>query len=476
MKKMSPVLAVVWLAVLITVFSTPVWSQEPKPRHAPDILPGVEPEMNTPGYWIRLQLDADTVIMTPEEIVKFNEKLRNKHVEFRDRFGKPDPMISNYLEKLSIGLFMNPILPLGLPDTVPGDSLRVWLKDNTDYLFSRDFYDNRNAIYSDRMKKDIIGKMNASAVPDVITRRFGLIVKRADMRLYPTSTPGFSETKWEMDYFQTTGVYSICPVAILHESADGDFYYVQSPIARGWMAAENIALADRKTIRKLVEDKNFLMATGSKVPLYGDPEFRNFIRYFYMSATVPLIKQTGKGYTVSLPYRMADGSLGMTQGYVKPDADVHVGYLPYTKRNVITQFFKMLDEPYGWADQQNKRDCSGTGRVVIDCFGFVTGRWPNFILLASDHQTYIDPALSTEAKLAEAAKIEPVITFAGTGGHIVLFLGKAQNGKLYFIQMAGWGYTDENGQNLTVNRVAVNSAEHKWYDINQPKVFMTLRP
>ncbi len=29
-----------------------------KPRHAPDALPGVEPEMLTAAYWIALQSDA----------------------------------------------------------------------------------------------------------------------------------------------------------------------------------------------------------------------------------------------------------------------------------------------------------------------------------------------------------------------------------------------------------------------------------
>jgi len=454
----------------------PAGAEDSKSHHAPDALPGVEPEMLDPEYWIALQDDADDVIMTAAEIERFNEKLRNKKVAFKDRFGKPDPMINNYAQKLSIGLFMNPILPLDLPETAPGDSLRSWLKCNIDYLYSRDFYDNRNVIYSEKMKQKIVDKINVDGVPDIITRRFGIIVKQADIRLYPTAVPGFSETKWEMDLFQTTGVYTINPVAVLYKSADGDFYYVETPIARGWIASEYIALTDRKEVRKLIEDKDFIMATGNKVPIYGDPEFRNFVRYFYLSATIPLIRHNSSGYTVTLPYRKIDGSLGTTKGYIKPDADVHKGFLPYTKRNAITQIFKMLGEPYGWADQQNKRDCSGTQRVVIRSFGIVTGRWPNFILLASDHQTYINPALSTEEKMAEVAKIEPGITWGGNGGHAIMYLGKARNGKLYFIQMAGWGYDDDNGDHIIVNRVAVNSAEHKWYDVNKPSVFMTLRP
>ena len=45
--------------------------------------------MLTPDYWIRLQDDPDNVIMTKEEIELFNERIRVKKVEFRERFGKP---------------------------------------------------------------------------------------------------------------------------------------------------------------------------------------------------------------------------------------------------------------------------------------------------------------------------------------------------------------------------------------------------
>ncbi|MFC1693483.1 SH3 domain-containing protein [Candidatus Latescibacterota bacterium] len=451
------------------------WCEDARPRHAPNTLPDVEPEMLTPEYWIALQDDADRVIMTSQEIEQFNEKVRTKKVTFRDRFGKPDPMLNNFNLKKSFGLLMNPLLPLNLSDTVHGDSLRVWIKANIEWLYSRDFYDGRNAIYSENMKQELVDTIKREEIPAVITRRFGIIVHRADVRLYPTSTPGYSETKWEMDYFQTTGIYSGTPVAILYQSVDCDYLYVESPIARGWIATEDIAIAGREEIRSLTEDNDFIMATGDKIPVYGDPSFTNFSVYLYFSSKMSLIKSDRSGYIVKMAYRKPDGSLGVANGYIKPNADIHRGYLPYTKRNMLTQMFKLLNQPYGWADQFKKRDCSGTQRVLLKCFGIVTGRWPNFILLAPDHRVYIDPALTTEEKMRVVSEIEPVITFAGTGGHIVLYLGRAHNGKLYFFQQAGWGYKDENGENLIVNRTTVNSADHSWYNINGPRVFSTFR-
>ncbi|MCE5249055.1 SH3 domain-containing protein [bacterium] len=461
--------------VFLTVCGSVIWSQKSKPRHAPDTLDGVEPEMLSPGYWIALQPDADEIIMTSDEIAAFNERVRSKHVVFRDYFGKPDPLENDFELTQIKGPVMNPLLPIELPDTLPGDSLRVRLGKNIEWLYSRDFYDNRNAIYSDTMRREIVNDMNIDAVPDIITRRFGIVVNHSNVRHYPTAVPGYSDTQWELDMFQATALLIGNPVAVIHQSADGDFLYIESPVTRGWVPAENIALADRETVRALTDDRNFLMATGHRIPVYGDPAFSGFARYLYFSAIMPLIRQDKGGYTVKMPYRRPDGSLGVANGYIRPDADVHKGYLPYTKRNVITQAFKLLNQPYGWADQDNKRSCAGTMRVLLRCFGIKTGRHPSFILSASDHQFYIDPSLSTEEKMARVAALEPVITMAGNYGHIVLYLGRARNGKLYYFHQAGWGYDDENGDHVIVNRTTLNPLDHPWYDVHRANVYTTFR-
>jgi hypothetical protein len=450
-------------------------AQANKGKHAPDTLPGVEKEMLNAEYWISLQTDPDKVIMTPAEIEKFNEKVRTRHVEFQQRFGKEDPLQPEFALTEIKGPVMNPLLPLDLPPTIPGDSLRVRLKSNIEWLYSRDFYDSRNVLYNDRMKQQLVDAMNIKDIPDTIKRRFGVIVNNAMVRHYPTSVPGYNETQWEMDMFQAVGITTNTPVAILHESLTGDFLYIESPVSRGWTASDNVAIAPRETVRTLTQNKNFLLGTGNKVPIYGDPAFKNFARYLYFSATIPLIKKDSSGYSVKMSYRKPDGFLGITNGYLKPDADVHQGFLPYTKRNVLIQIFKLLGQPYGWADQDNKRDCSGTQRVLFACFGIITGRHPSFILSASDHQYFQDPALSHEEKLKKLEGIEPVITVAGTYGHVVLYLGKAKNGKQYFIHQAGWGYEDSDKTHCYVNRVTVSDLDHSFYPVEAAKVFTTLK-
>ena len=94
--------------------------------------------------------------------------------------------------------------------------------------------------------------------------------------------------------------------------------------------------------------------------------------------------------------------------------------------------------------------------------------------VASKHEVKFESKMSTEEKIAAVSQIEPVITPASGPGHVVLYLGKAHNGKLYFMHQGGWGY-DEGDQHFIVNRVSINVVTHKWYHINQPNIFTTIR-
>src|SRR5699024_1832041 len=48
---------------------------------------------------------------------------------------------------------------------------------------------------------------------------------------------------------------------------------------------------------------------------------------------------------------------------------LHLGYLPYTKENIILQAFKFKDESYGWGGLNNTRDCSAFIMDIYRSFG-----------------------------------------------------------------------------------------------------------
>jgi len=136
--------------------------------------------------------------------------------------------------------------------------------------------------------------------------------------------------------------------------------------------------------------------------------------------------------------------------------------------------FRLYGTPYGWHGREGMRNCSGTIRVVMRCFGIVTGKSTSIILNSADRQVRIDPNLSREEKMKIVSQIEPVVTVAGNSGHIVMLLGKGKNGMLYFIHEAGWDYTDGD-QVYMVRRTTINAADHKFYSIDAPNVFTTMK-
>ena len=430
---------------------------------APDALPGVEPAMLTPTYWAGLHPDADDIIMTPQRIVEFNAENRRKDVD--------SPVGGD-------GEFRNPLLVVGLPATMPGDSLRTILDAtiadlmNPGELYgSSQYYDNRNVTWDGRMKNALAAAMNVGAVPRSITRRFGIVVNHTSVRKFPTDVPGYHNTESELDRFQVTDLLIGNPVAVLHQTRDGNFYYCETHIARGWIAAENIALSTRNKVRELTERSSFLVMTTDRVPVYADRDHKIFARYAFFASTLPLESKSNAGYIVSMPVRNNDGSLGLIPGYIKPGASANEGWVPYSKRNLLNLFFGILHTPYGWHGQDDKRDCAGTLRVLFRCFGFDTGRacWT-----VPGIQTPMPSDLSREEKVSRAQNIEGVITIAYGPGHVVLFLGKAGNGKMYFMHQCGWGY-EENDVHNYVNRVVINESSHRLYQITRPTLYTTVR-
>ncbi len=456
-------------------------AEPPKPVHATEPLPGVTEEMLDPAYWISLQERPDEIIMTAKEIERLNANIRVRTVSLKDFYGKPDPLKEGYDVAAREGLHANPILPLDQPGVLNDGSLREWLEHMREMLYapvplygSVEFYDHRNALWDVKMKDALAPKLNIEGVPATITREYGVIIRHAEMRLHPTDTPAFSAADGRLDRFALTDLNIGDPVCVLHESSDGEYLFVESPVAKGWVKAEDIAIGSRNDIRALTSGDKFVLARANRVPVYGDPGRKRFDRWLYCSARLPLEGDAAAGYTVTLPVRGTDGSLILARGYLKPDADVSVGYLPYTKRNIIEQIFRLYGTPYGWHGREGMRDCSGTIRALMRCFGIVTGKNPSIILSSTDRQVRIDPSLSREEKMKVAAQIEPVVTVAGNSGHIVLFLGKAKNGMLYFIHQAGWDYT-EDGRRYMVRRTTINAADHRFYSIDAPNVFTSLR-
>ena len=454
-------------------------SQETKYENAPKVVPNTTEEMQTPEFWIsNIKSNPDKAILSPAQIVELNNETRRlpeKIKKMKDINGESFSIdrVIRYNDITGVQYRIED--PLSIK-SFPGDSLRARLRTHREYFDSRTYYDHRRMKIDDDKKNRLYEKTDAGSIPDVIIPRYGIITVHAMNRILPTDEKAYGKPdNWYLKGLQVTSSDVAMPVAVLHESKDKDWYYVRSEIAFGWVKAVNVAIGSPEEIRDYVDAKDFIVALTHRIPVYSSGKFDSFITHLYMGSRFKLVEKTNQGYHVLLPFRKPDGFLEIVDGWVKPDATVSVGYQPFTQRNIINTLFNLLYSPYSWNDADHEWNCCGMVRVVLRTFGIFTGNWTSFELHAFDNVIAFPRETPKEVKYKYLDTCEPGICIVGNGGHINIYLGKA-NGRHYIIHQGGYSYRDEDGTVMLFRRVNVNDTELEggsnisgWINITQMK-------
>lgn len=317
----------------------------------------------------------------------------------------------------------------------------------------------------------LLDNANADGIPETLSIRYGYSVARASLRALPTNDFA-GET--ESDLFYDKLVQSECmpflPVMVVHESKDGEWYFVWFYGFGGWIEKDKIALCpSREDWLARQEKGDFLLVTGRELRLNvdrGNKELSGLV--LPMGTRMPLLtveetpesvssRATFNSYAVKLPVRGADGMIEDRVALVPMSADVHIGYMDYTSRNVLTQAFKLLGDRYGWAGLDLSNDCSGIVREIWLCFGIEMDRTAGL-----QSRTFLAKIIdvenaSTEEKMTALAGLMPgsLVYFPG---HIMIYLG-TRNHIPYVISSVGSfaAETMETGTVLSVNSMTVNS-------------------
>lgn len=321
---------------------------------------------------------------------------------------------------------------------------------------------------SDAFWQSLEAQTNTGAVRETTVVRFAVAVQNAALKTLPTDEPLYSEPNdllFDMNVESTLKIWE--PLAILHASADGKWYFTVSPSASGWLHAEAAAFTDKKTITETAS-RDFYTVTGNRVTTDLRTEAANEgRREFFMGTKLPKADdvETAGGvasdfsYLVLVPERAPDGSLRVATERIPRAADVTAGYLPCTEENIVKQAFKMLGERYGWGGMFSARDCSAFTRDIYACFGIELPR-------NSGAQTKIPSARWDAAKMTADEK-KKLLTKCHAGtllqmpGHIMLYLGTVNN-KPYIIHdvyaLGPSGRAGADGRR-TINCVAVTDME-----------------
>ena len=407
-------------------------------------LPHVTPEMERPEFWIKKIKNPMNPLLTPEKIYKMNEENLNRK-----------ELLLCRVKDLKEDWSREEILSL--------------LKEDWEN-FGRTGevrYGKRRIPLSEPFWNELKTNLNQDSIKESCRMLFGLIVKRTDIRVFPTDERSMSTPHHdEFDRFQHSSISPGSPIGIYHFSKDKGWANVQTHFIRGWVRMHDLAIAEEKgEVVDEGEAKDRLVVTGNFVNVFEDPTLRQPLFFAQMGDSFPLlsipgeVKITNAFYTIHIPSKEYNGQLTFRKGYIRADEDVHRGFLPYTQENIARQAFKMLNHPYGWGDMFGGRDCS---RFIMDLFRTFGILMPR----NSKEQATIgmDLGLAGGKSIKEKRKILdqaiPLATTLRLPGHIMFYLGK-DKGRYYVIHSI-WGIqrSGRSGPTLEkIGRVAVSDLD-----------------
>jgi hypothetical protein len=308
------------------------------------------------------------------------------------------------------------------------DGLQKTLAD----ISAKDYYTAEGVRDDQDFIENARSNMNLSGVVVGVEPRYGLIVHYTSQRFLPTDK-GLYESRDDLDFdqLQNSALDVGTPVAVVHASSDGLWYYVMTTISDGWVKAKDVAIGDETQVKQFAQNNDFAVVIKPKADIFMNEGMTDYYDYARMGSRLPLTSVDAGRVTINVPGLDDNGNLVIKEAYMNAE-DVNTGFLPFTARNVYKQALSMLNEPYGWGDMFGEQDCSRFLQMVFATMGLELPRDSKDQARISSIVVIFDDRAKDADKTAAIINTLPAITFLVLKGHIMLYLG-AVDGKPYAI-------------------------------------------
>jgi hypothetical protein len=411
----------------------------PSPPIPPSAVIGVRDAQLEPDYWIARDASPRRLILDSEAIAAQNARLREIDPSVRD------------LEKL--------------PPTLAAADVKQWI-EKLSARPDEPLFDAQGHTLSAATLDELVNSVALDAVPATQPTRYGMVVKRADLRTFPTLLRAYdSRDNTDVDRFQESALFPGTPLVMAHESRDHQWWFVVSPLYSAWVEKKYIAEGTEQQVLDYTHRSPYLVVTGPTVKTVHTPEAPAVSELqLDMGVRVPVLaawpeskpvngQHPYTAHVIELPVRADDGSLRFVPALLPKTADTASDYLPLNQANVLRQGFKFLGERYGWGHSFNARDCSGFVSEVYRSFGVQLPR--------NTRDQGVSPALNrislTSAddhaeRLAVLRDLE-IGDLIYIPGHVMMVIGYDHGVPYVIHDTTGISYRDGAG---TVRRVALN--------------------
>jgi cell wall-associated NlpC family hydrolase len=406
------------------------------------LFPQVLPEMLHAAYWLSRLDDPDATLLDAAEIAAFNRAIHHNvlagalHLTQtgENKWKDPDFLPSSPAINYDLTIF---------PTRLSRNVLETWLTTPT--VLTKPLYLNGQPVTPD-YQEALHAKLNLQALATQNQVRYGFTIARTSIRTFPTTDPVLEEHGHpECDYFQETGINPAEPVLILHQNAASDWSYIQTGNYRGWAPTATLAVAaSRSQWLDYLNSPAFLVVTASNFNVPGPTE--KPLYYFEMGAKIPLaveVSQSNGAFTAILPESDRQNRLQLKPVSLPDSADIHLGYLHYTRANLLRQAFKFCGQPYDWGGLRGGIDCSSLIMNLYRCFGFDLPRNTGEQEQIPGRRVRLETLNPTEKKAVLGSMQPGAVLYMK--GHVMLFLGMVNDNPYIFQALSSHGVPDGLG-------------------------------
>ena len=355
-----------------------------------------------------------------------------------------------------------------LPASLPKARVAEWIRDLSSPP-TRPLYDVDGKPVPAATLDELLAALDLEAIADTTQTRYGLVLQRTALRAFPTGLRVFSTRgETDIDRFQESALFPGTPVAIAHQSRDGNWLWVVSPRYKAWVSRQDIAEGSRDQVLGYANKSPYRVVVGAKVstvhareqPPLSELQLDMGVRV-PLADVSPAVPVNGQhpysSWTLELPIRTADGALGFAPALLQKNQDTADAYLPLSHANLIRQAFKFLGERYGWGHSYNGRDCSGFVSEVYRSMGVELPRNTSdqAISPALNHVTFEKTEGPARRKAAvEALQVGDLIYIPG---HVMMMIGRIDGAPYVIHDTNGGSFLGADGklQSMHLNAVSV---------------------
>lgn len=290
---------------------------------------------------------------------------------------------------------------------------------------------------------------NMQTYPNV--NKPGIVLRNTSLREMPTHLPRFTKPTPDpllspFDYFQYSALHVGMPVLLCHISKDKRWYYVETPLAAGWVDARDLAPVSEPFIA-LWEGRP-LAAIVKENTVLGDSK---------NTADIGAILPAAGVNAVMIPYRGKDGLAAMRKVEVA-EGSVEPMPLVMTPANVARIGNAMMGQDYGWGGMLGLRDCSAMTRDILAPFGIWLPRNSQAQARAGERISLRGKTASQSEQIIKKHGV-PFASLVVLNGHVVFYVGTYKGRAMIMHDLWGVRVDEPEGEDnrLIVGRVIVST-------------------